>query len=321
MSLTEEDKVEYEQGGSITSMEEVTENSRIGVVRGQTIGHMLRMLPYQAALGWTRYYLLDARRERIDADIATGVRKWKHVFEKALLTRFFTTTEHQIGGTSGTGYDVPFVHGTSGNVDYAPPEYEGSTFTTSHDHFNYHNSSASETLADVLEDAAADLFEHGHMPPYTAMVSGADIASYLALDNIIKKVAPIVENLFSGLTEGRAVLDQPMWDGPGNLFAYYDSPYGQINLYANNRIPTGYAGMYKSYGAMTAANPLAVRVHPDVGFGAYIVTPGQPAMNGLYMGGVIFEALFGVGIGRDRTNGVASYLAAGAASYTNPTIS
>jgi hypothetical protein len=64
--------------------------------------------------------------------IRTIVNRATWRFERRLLTRLFTQAETQIGSA---GYNVPFVRGTGGNVDYTPPAFSGKAFDTSHNHF------------------------------------------------------------------------------------------------------------------------------------------------------------------------------------------
>ncbi len=82
----------------------------------------------------------------------------------------------------------------------------------------------------------------------------------------------------------------------GGVFARFQSDYGEIDLLASPRVPTGYAGLVKSYGSNVSNNPLAVRVHPDEGFGAYIipetVDDNQYPIKALYV-----EMEMGVGVG------------------------
>ena len=100
---------------------------------------------------------------------------------------------------------------------------------------------------------------------------------------------------------------------------FYHSQYGLVEVKATARIPTTYSCMVKSYGQLAAANPLAVRVHPDVGFGFYVLPETTPDDDTpIKQLDVEFE--FGVGVGADRTNGAASFLDS-SGTYTAPTIS
>jgi hypothetical protein len=312
--ITEEIFMEYENGGSVTEMPEMTDLDRPTSLHGTTIGHMIDLRAYGRGVGGSRRYFRDVRSATIRAAIAAIVRQGVWRFEKKLLTRFFTNTENAIGSA---GYDVPFVRGSGGNVDFAPPAYEGEAFTTSHDHFMGINLSTPKTFADMLNEMAENLQEHGHEPPYKAIVSRTDITSYAALTKFIELIG--VTGLFidrGGETSGNQMFRQGNWmDGH---FGDFQSDYGLIELMATARVPTGYAGLAKSYGQLAANNPLAVRVHPTQGFGLFVVPETTPDDDTpIKQLDVEFE--FGISTGMDRTNGVVGLLVAGG-SFANPTI-
>ena len=102
-------------------------------------------------------------------------------------------------------------------------------------------------------------------------------------------------------------------------FGDFQSDYGLVELYATARIPTLYMGMTKSYGQLDARNGLAVRVHPDEGFGFFVVPETVPN-DDTPVKQLDVEFEFGIGIGMDRTNGAAGWIVNGA-SWVNPTIS
>lgn len=314
-SLTEDLMLEYENGGSVTAMDELTDTDRPKPVLGTTIGHMIDLRTYGSAIGGTRHYFRDARSSLISAAIATNVRKGVWRFEQKLLTRWLTNTENAIGSA---GYDVPFVRGTGGNVDFAPPAFEGEAFTTSHDHYVAENASTPKTFADLLNTMAETLQEHGHEPPFRAVVSRADVATYAALTKFIEMVglAGIIIDR-GGETSGNQMFRQGNWQG--GHFGDFQSDYGLIELFATARLATGYAGLMKSYGQLDARNGLVVRVHPSVGFGMMVV-PETTLNDDTPIKQLDLEFEFGVGVGRDRTNGVAGLLVAGGA-WANATIS
>jgi len=300
--LTEEIMMEYEQGGSVNEMPEITDIDDITTIHGTTIGHMLDFKHYGRAVGGSKFYLRDARSAKIQAAIATLVRQGRERFEKRLLTRWFTDDENSIG--SG-GYDVPFVRGTGGTVDYAPLPYDGEDFTTSHTHYLGVDSD-SYSYDDLLDQMAEHLSEHGHTSPYTALVSKSDNASYMALTGFVEVVDPVISMIDrAGETSGNRFF--AVGQRPFGLLGYYQSDYGLIEVRFSNRIPQYYAGLMRSYGQLDNRNGLAVRVHPDVGFGAYILP--ETTLDDDYpikKLDVVME--FGVGVGMDRTNGVAAFL-------------
>ena len=313
-ALTEEVMMEYEQGGSVSEMPEITDIDDITTIHGTTIGHMIDFKHYGRAVGGSKFYLRDARSAKIQATVATLVRQGRERFEKRLLTRWFTNTENSIGSA---GYDVPFVRGTGGNVDYAPLPYDGEAFTTSHDHFLGVDSDT-YGYGDMLDQLAETLAEHGHTAPYTALTAKANIANYMALTGFVEVVDPVINVLDrGGASSGNQFF--AVGSRPFGLLGYYQGQYGLVEVRFSNRIPQYYAGMTKAYGQLDSRNGLAVRVHPSVGFGAYILP--ETTLDDDYpikKLDVVME--FGIGVGMDRTNGAVAFLDA-AGSWTNPTIS
>lgn len=312
-SITEELTMEYGQGGAVVPMDELTDVDKPVAVHGQTIGHMLPLRYYGQGIGGTKRYFRDSRSAVIRAAISVVVNKGIWRFEQTLLGRFFDSDEQAIGAA---GFSVPFVHGTGGSVDYAPPAYDGTTFATTHDHFIGYNVSTPKTMADVLEGLAATLAEHGHPSPYRALVSRADIALFNALTNKVIMVDGRLTWDRGGATSGPQFIEngQQTIDRIGS----YQSSLGLIDLYATSRIPTGYVGMTKSYGQLDARNALAVRVHPQRGFGLAVVPETTPDDDfPIKQLDVDFE--FGIGVGMDRSNGAVGFLVAGGA-YIDGTI-
>lgn len=313
---TEEIALEYEDGGSVTPMELITDQDRVNLVHGTTIGHMLPLDPYGGAVGGSWRFFRDSREAQIVADVAAIVRRGEWRYEQKLLTRAFTNTENAIGSA---GYDVPYVRGTGGNIDYTPLPYAGETFTTSHDHF-LGIASGSKTRAVMIEEMAEHLEEHGHTAPFDMVISRADIASFTALGRWVQFVNPIVSTIDrGGSTSGNEMFasGNPMvTDG---ILGHYQSDYGLIVVRTSKRVPTKYAWMGKSYGSNDVRNSLALRVHPDQGFGMFIV-PSLSDETNYPVSRLNIEFEFGVGVGPDRTNGVASYYDA-SGTWANPTIS
>lgn len=311
--LTTEMMIEYPNGGSVTPMTELTDIDNPAPIRGSTIGHMIDLNYYGEAVGGTWRYFRDTRMAQIQANISAIVNRGIWRFEQKLLNRFFDSDEVAIGAA---GYNVPFVHSTGGSVDFQPTAYDGSTFATTHDHFIGYNASTPKTMADVLEGLVLTLAEHGHMPPYTALVSRADAALFGALANKVVMVDAGAQIIRGGLTSG------PQYYANGTQtiddIGLYQSSLGVIRLVASARIPTGYVGLTKSYGNNDPRNALYVRVHPQGGFGFGIIpSPSRDRYFPIQQIDVDLE--FGVGVGRDRTNGAVGFLVAGG-SYTDATI-
>lgn len=313
-SLTEEIAMEYEQGGAVTVMPDITDVDKPEAIQGATIGHMLNLRVYGQGVGGTKRYFRDSRSAKINAAIATLVRRARWRFETRLLTRWFTNTENAIGSA---GYDVPFVRGTGGNVDYAPPAYDGEAFTTAHDHYLGVDSD-SKDLDDVLNELAETLQEHGYTPPFMAMVSRSDVADYMALTKFVEVVDPIVQFI----DRGSETTGNQMYTAGQRAFGhlgYYQGEYGLVEVRFTARVPTKYTGMVKSFGQLATQNPLAVRTHPDTGFGAYVVPETTPD-DDYPVKQLDVEMEYGVGVGMDRAAGAAAFLDA-SGTWTNPTIS
>ena len=313
-SITEELAMEYEDGSTNKEMDELTDVDKPVAVHGSTIGHMLPLRYYGQGIGGTKRYFRDVRSTQISAAISAIVRRGLNRFERLVLNRLFSNTEEAIGSS---GYSVPFVRGTGGNIDYTPVSYDGVAFTSAHTHFIGYNASTPLTMADVLEGLAYTLAEHGHAAPYTALVSRADLALFNALTNKVVLVDGVQQILRGGTTSG------PIFYANGTQtlerVGSYQSSLGMIELIANGRIPTGHVFMTKSYGTNDARNALAIRVHPQRGFGLAVVPETTNDIEfPIKQLDVDFE--FGVGVGMDRTNGAAGLLVAGG-TWVVPVIS
>ena len=312
--ITEELAMEYEQGGSVTEMPEITDVDKPEALHGTTIGHMIDLRAYGQGIGGTRRYFRDARSAKINAAIANLVRRGRWRFEKKLLTRWFTNTENSIGTS---GYDVPFVRGTGGTVDYAPPAYDGEDFDTDHTHY-LATDSDDDGYDEVLNQMAEHVSEHGHAPPFTALVAKADIANYKALSDFVEIVEPVISMVDRG-SETTGAQYFARGERPFGMLGYFHGDYGLIEVRYSARVPTGYAGLVKSYGQLDGRNPLAVRVHPQVGFGAYVIPETTPD-DDYPVKQLDVEMEFGVSVGRDRAIGAANYHVSDD-TWANPTIS
>jgi len=312
--ITEDMLIEYPDGGSVTEAPEITDTDTPRATHGTTISHMIDLHVYGDGVGGTKRFFRDARPAMLEADIQRIVNSFRWRFEKKLLNRLFLNTEYTIGTA---GYNVPFVRGTGGTVDYTPPAYDGEAFTSAHTHYLGVNISTPLGYNDVLNQLAETLQEHGHEPPYTAIVSRADAASYNVLQNFVNPLdqkVVIVDR--GGETTGSSFYSRD--NREMGVIGGFESDFGYIEVRATNRVPTTYAGMVKSYGSLNPRNPLAVRVHPAEGFGAKLWPettndPDAPLKQ------LNVEMEFDIGVGADRTNGAAAYLIAGGA-WSNPSI-
>jgi hypothetical protein len=314
-SITEELAMEYEQGGSVSQMPEITDIDKPEAMHGTTIGHMVDLRAYGRGIGGSKRYFRDARSAQVRAAISTIVRQARWRFEVGLLTRWFTNTENAVGSA---GYDVPFVRGTGGTIDYAPPAFDGEAFTTSHNHYLGYNATTPDTLDEVLNGLAETLQEHGFAAPFTAMVSRADAATYQALSSFVQIVDPVVNMIDrGGATAGANFF--AAGPRPFGLLGYFQGAYGLVEVRETARLSTGYAGMVKSFGQLDGRNALVVRVHPNVGFGAYVVPETTPD-DDYPVKQLDVEMEHGISVGPDRAAGAAAVLVAGG-TWANATIS
>lgn len=310
--LTEEFAMEYEDGGSVTVAPDITDIDKPEALQGSTIGHMIDLRVYGQGIGGTRRYFRDSRSAKINAAINAVVKRLQWRFEKKLLDRWFLNSENTIGTA---GYDVPFVRGTGGAVDFAPPAWGGEAFTTSHDHYLGVDSD-SKTAADSLNEMAETLQEHGHNSPYTALIARADVATFRALTDFVEVVDPVISTIDQG--DGTTGRFFSVGQRPDGLLGFYQGLYGLVEIRFSNRVPTLWSGMVKSYGTLDTRNAIAVRTHPQTGFGAYIVPETVPD-DDYPVKQLDVEMEYGVGLGMDRTAGAAAYLHT-SGTWSNPTI-
>jgi hypothetical protein len=315
---TETQEFEYRNGGTPAASPVVTDLDVVDPTHETTIGHQIALEVKQEVIGGTERWFLDAREMQLTSDIGGKIDNLRKRFETDLLNRAFLTTEYSVGTS---GYNVPWVHSTTGNIDFVPVAYNGETFASTHDHF-LGVASGSYGFGDMLNQMAETLQEHGHDGPYYAIVSRADIGSYRDLADFIRpkdQMISIIDR--AGETSGpNYYTTQALRKG---VIGGFSSDYGEIELYATARVPTAYAFLTKSYGTLSPKNPFAVRLRPasrgGKGFGCYIAAvTGDSTISPIKLIRMEFE--YGLGLGGDRTNGVAAYRSTGG-TWTNPTIS
>ena len=294
--------VMYRDGGSGNEMQTHTEFSLPVEERGAVEGHMAPRNKRDAGLAWSWDYLNDAIMEHLDADIAVAVEQVRNSYEKAVLTRFFTATHNTV---ETSGYDVGLADGNASTVVWAPPPYAGQSFLTTHTHLVEY---ATANLATTFNPAAKHLYEHGHMPPYIALVSETDRATYTALSDFTPRR---VDSMQYGATQDLAIVEEP-------YIGVITTDYGAVLVRPLYRIPTAYLCMFKSYGANSPKNPLRWWYNPMFGPGA-VALPGK-AYRRFPLEGMMLYAEYGFTGGQDRTNGIAIEIGSGG-TYSNPTIS
>ena len=302
VSVTGDMSMEYGVGVS-NGFQAHTEYGRPDNKRGATSGHMLPLLAYDRALGWTWDFLRKARRPQIDADISSAIGDLRDIFQKRVLTRLFKETYDAVGAS---GRSMPLADGGTADANYVPLPYpeRAAAFAYTHDHIAPHNGITQA----FLETEVKNVWEHGHDAPYDLLVSQADIASWTNTTNVTGFVPRSDPMIRYGMTADLANVD-------ASYLGVVDTKYGACRLRVSGRIPTKWWSVYKSYGPLDQRNPLVVRFGIDYGAGATLLRGDNIREYPLEQAILFFE--FGVGI-RDRVGAVASYNDAG--GYADPTI-
>lgn len=300
-SFTDMPDVEYRVGAS-NGFEVHTEYGRPDEKRAATEGHMLPLLGYDRALGWTWDYLRDARAAQLQADIADAIKDARDIYRQKVLARVLQRGDDSgaAKGLGSSGYSPGFATAAaSTSVDFIPPTFGGTSFDSNHEH--YVGITGGVFTNAVFSDAKAELREHGHEPPYEFVIGPADETTVRGLTDF----TPVDSDLVAyGLTQDRARLDQ-MADSVGS---YYIGTAHDFAIRVVRGIPQYYGFGWKSYGPRSVRNPLAIRAKK--GQAAPRVTAMTDPRNGSGahpLQYLMLFAEFGVGV-RDRTNGTARYV-------------
>lgn len=295
--------VMYRDGGSGNTMQTHTEFSLPVEERGAVEGHMAPRNKRDAGLAWSWDYLNDAIMEHIEADIAVAVEQVRNEYEKAVLTRLFTTT-HNLVETSG--YDVGIADGNESTVIWAPPPFGGQSFAVTHTHCNPYSAAS---MSVQFNPMAKHLWEHGHMPPYIFLVSETDRATYTALSEFTPRGQDAIRY---GSTQDLALLEEP-------YIGVISTDYGAAFVRPVYRIPTTYSCMFKSYGANDRRNPLRWWYSERFGPGAVALTGKQ--YRTFPIEGMMIYAEYGFTGGENRTAAACGEMDGVGSSWTNATIS
>ena len=306
-NLTTEPTVEY-RVGSTNAVVRFPEYAPIDEKRGATQGHMLPFEDWGYALGWTWKYLRRARRIQIESDVAGAVQAWRDKWHKSLLTRFFKSAddsgEHK--GLGPAGYSPGFAH-TAGStsVDFIPPDYNGQAFASTHEHYDATNSTAAADWEAAIEALAADIAEHGHMPPYTLVCAAEDQGTIEGLTNFRPRALPEIQY---GSSQDLARVSDLYFGAVG-------TPDGSVLCTWSHRVPQYTMGIWKPYGVRNPRNPLMVRYSNDTPLVA--VPLPDKAYRSFPLEQLLIYGEFGVGV-QERTNGACHQM--NTASYSDPTI-
>lgn len=303
LSYTDQPELKYRDGAS-NGVGRYTEYSRADAKRAGTIGHMLPLLDWDRALGWTWKYLKDARLDDIDSDIADAVQDWRDRVRLQILTRLLKRGDDsgENNGLGTTGLSAGFATAAaSTGVDFQPPSFGGNTFTSDHEH--YVGIAGGAFTANVFKDAKLELKEHGHPEPYSFMVGTADESTVKGLSDFVPTPRSLVAH---GANTDLARANGNGFVSPSG--AYVIGTIEDFLVHVVPGMPQYYGFGWKPYGIGSQRNPLRVRLQRGQERPAISVMTDPRAGNAttpLQYVMTYFE--FGVGVA-NRTNGTARYV-------------
>lgn len=301
ISFQDRPEVEYRVGSS-NGYTLHTEYSGPDPKRAATEGHMLPYLVYDRALGWTWDYLESARMEQIEADIADAIKDSRDRWRVSILTRLLQRGDDSgaAKGLGSSGYSPGFATAAaSTSVDFIPPAFGGTSFTSDHEH--YIGIAGGAYTNAVFSDAKSELREHGHEPPYNFIASPSDETTIRGLTDFVEVGSSLVAY---GAQTNMARIDPAAIDTNGTY------PIGTIHdfmVYVVSGMPQYYGFGWKSYGNLSQRNPLRIRL--TKGMTRMQVRAYNDPNNGSPMHplqNMMTQMRFGVGV-YDRTNGTARY--------------
>lgn len=299
-SYTDMPEAEYRIGAS-NGFERHTEYGRPDPKRADITGHMLPLLAYDRGLGWTWDFLRNARVEQVRADLADAIKDARDIIRVRILTRLLKRGDDsgEAAGLGSTGESPGFATAAaSTGVDFTPPSYGGTAFTSDHEH--YVAISGGVYTNAVFSDAKSELLEHGHMPPYEFWISATDETVVRALTDFYAVGEPLVA---FGALQDRATFTADFING-----AYYIGAIHDFRVRVVPGLPQYWGVGFKSYGANSERNPLRIRL--PKGQSRLQVVAMQDPRNGSGAHPLQYMMLFtefGVGV-KDRTAGTARYV-------------
>lgn len=256
------------------------------------------MQPVQEYLGiqmtwqWMRNHL----RGDVEQALAAAIAAAEDAIEYNILNRLADSSLISVE----SGYSPGLASG-NGTVTYTPPKYGGTTFDTTHSHYNRDNG-----LDDCAATNTADLLEHGIAMPYVHLVSSANRTAWQSEGNFIAREIEPVRRANSAA----AAL--------GGEFAYAPLDDERIGFCADGsiipqtRIPTNYVITLRENGPNNRANPIWVMMPPE---GVPLMTrPGTDLMTDGIM--LYLELFMGVG----NPIGAAAAFNNSTGSYVDPVI-
>ncbi len=299
LSYTDNPESRYAIGNS-ASMVAHAEYSRPDPVRAEMAGHMLPLRKWDHMLGWTTDYLEEARLTDIEADLNLAIEAAGNRWRMSVLGRLLKRGDDSGAGNglSTTGLSPGFATAAaSTGVDFIPPTYGGTSFTSAHEHYVTIAGGAFTTA--VFTDAAAELREHGHEPPYEFIIGPSDEAAVTALTEFLSVNEALIN---AGILSAQVNFSGASVGGKRPIGAI-----GGFRVWVVPGMPQYYGFGWKSYGSNNPRNPLRVRLPIGQSAPRLILVrdsfnPGiVPVQN------LMTQMAFGVGVA-DRTNGTARYV-------------
>ncbi len=301
VSFTDQPDVEYRVGSS-NGFELHTEYGRPDPKRAATEGHMLPLLAFDRGLVWTWDYLRQARMIQLQADVADAIKDARDKWRVQLLTRVLKRTDDSgaAKGLGSSGYSPGFATDAgSTSVDFVPPTYAGTSFTSAHEH--YVGIAGGAFTAAVFQDARDELREHGHEGPYEFVIGTADQSTVEGLTGFV----PAPSNL---VTYGANTNLAQLTNADSGNGMYYIGTIHDFAVRVVRGVPQYYGFGWKSYGALSQRNPLRVRLQKGQTRPMVTAMPDPRAGGGAYpLQYMMLFTEFGVGVA-DRTNGTARYV-------------
>lgn len=285
-----EPTVEYRIGGS-NGFETFTEYGRADPKRAATEGHTIPLIPKDRRLAWTWKYLKDASMSQIQADIADAIYDARSLWRVAMLTRLLKRGDDAVG----SGYSPGFATAAaSTSVDFVPPSYNGTDFTSAHEH--YVGIAGGVFTTAVFSDAFDELREHGHEAPYEFLIGPSDRATVEALTGFVPVSDPIINY---GSTESTASM---------NAAEGYIGTLNHFRIREVRGMPQYYGVGYKSYGPNSQRNPLRVRLERGMSAPQVVLMTDPQAGNALNpLQNAMLYVEIGVGVA-DRTAATPRYV-------------
>jgi hypothetical protein len=269
---------------------------------------------YDVAWRATWQYLADATEAEITANAsAILAADQDHLFNKVMGTVFRDTNRTAVDPKTNANYTVfAFANGDG----WTPPDYEGSSFDSSHTHYRV-SGGAAVTSGD-LDEIINDFKSHGYAQENGSrivifvnaaegdVVSGFRVAGGAKADFIPSQG----QSFFA--TDGDLVGRQVAATFAG--FPVKGS-YDEAIIIESTRIPAGYVVALASGGSLAPSNPVMLRQHANPNLQGLRIVPGKdtyPLQDSYWVHG------FGTGV-RHRLAGMVIQITE-SGSYTAPAL-